>query len=52
MEVEALPDGNIALGNIYDFAAAGGTLRIGQGLKSDWARRASRPASRARTFRT
>ena len=36
LEAEILPEANVSVGNIFDYAGAGGMLRIGQGLKSDW----------------
>jgi lipid A 3-O-deacylase len=36
LEAELLPEANISVGNIFDYASAGGMFRIGQGLKSDW----------------
>jgi hypothetical protein len=36
LEMEILPEANFSLGNIYDYAGAGGMLRIGQGLTADW----------------
>ncbi len=36
LEAEALPEANIAVGNVFDYAGLGGMLRIGQGLSSDW----------------
>lgn len=36
LEMEILPEANLSLGNIYDYAGAGGMLRIGQGLTADW----------------
>jgi hypothetical protein len=36
LEAEILPEANIAVGNVFDYAAAGGMFRIGQNLKADW----------------
>jgi len=36
LEMEALPQVNLALGNVYDYAGAGLMLRLGQGLAADW----------------
>jgi lipid A 3-O-deacylase len=36
LELEALPEANLSLGNVFDYAGAGGTLRLGQGLAADW----------------
>ena len=44
LEAEILPQANIAVGNIFDYAAAGGMFRIGQGLKADWGPRRIQPA--------
>lgn len=36
VEAEILPEANVSVGNVFDYAAAGGMLRIGQNLKADW----------------
>ena len=36
LEVEILPQAHLSLGNIFTHAGAGGMLRFGSGLKSDW----------------
>lgn len=35
-EMELLPEGNVALGNVFTYAAMGATFRIGDGLAADW----------------
>jgi hypothetical protein len=44
IELDALPEVNAALGNIFTYAAAGGLLRIGQGLAVDWGQPRIQPA--------
>lgn len=34
--IDLLPEANISLGNIFTYAAAGITLRVGQNLRADW----------------
>ncbi|HKY17773.1 MAG TPA: lipid A deacylase LpxR family protein [Rhizomicrobium sp.] len=36
LEMELLPQANIAIGNIYDYAGAGTMLRFGRNLTADW----------------
>jgi hypothetical protein len=50
LEVEALPEANFALGNIFDYAGAGLTLRLGQGLASDWGPPRVAPAQQGSDF--
>lgn len=35
-EADLLPEVNVALGNIFTYAGAGATIRLGQRLRSDW----------------
>jgi hypothetical protein len=44
IELDALPEVNASIGNIFTYAAAGGLLRIGQGLGIDWGQPRIRPA--------
>jgi hypothetical protein len=43
-EIDALPEVNVALGNIFTYAGAGAVLRFGQGLKADWGQPRIQPA--------
>jgi hypothetical protein len=52
LEMEILPEANIAVGNIFDYAAAGGMLRIGQNLKADWGPPRIQPALSGADFQT
>jgi lipid A 3-O-deacylase len=52
LEIEALPQANISLGNIYDYAGAGGMLRVGQGLASDWGPPRIAPALQGSDFQS
>jgi lipid A 3-O-deacylase len=52
LEMEALPEANFSFGNIYDYAGAGGMLRIGQGLSSDWGPPRIAPALQGSDFQT
>jgi lipid A 3-O-deacylase len=44
IELDALPEVNASVGNIFTYAAAGGLLRIGQGLGVDWGQPRIEPA--------
>ena len=44
VQAEAIPVAAVALGSVQTYAAAGGTLRIGQGLEADWGPVRIRPA--------
>ena len=44
VQAEVIPVAAVALGNVQTYAAAGGTLRIGQGLEADWGPVRIRPA--------
>jgi lipid A 3-O-deacylase len=44
IELDALPEINASLGNVFTYAAAGGLLRIGQGLGVDWGQPRIQPA--------
>jgi len=44
IQTEVIPVAAVALGNVQTYAAAGGTLRIGQGLEADWGPVRIRPA--------
>jgi lipid A 3-O-deacylase len=44
LELDALPELNASIGNIFTYAAAGGLLRIGQGLGIDWGQPRIEPA--------
>jgi hypothetical protein len=50
VEVEALPQANIAIGNIYDYAGAGAMLRFGQKLAADWGPPRIAPAQQGSDF--
>ena len=52
LQLEALPQANIALGNIYDDIGAGGMLRLGQGLDSDWGPPRIAPALQGSDFQS
>lgn len=43
-ELDALPEVNIALGNIFTYAGAGAMLRFGQRLRADWGQPRIQPA--------
>src|SRR5262249_12959725 len=36
LEFDALPQVSLRVGNVYDYVAAGGMVRIGRNLKIDW----------------
>ena len=44
IEFDAVPEANVSLGNIFTYAAAGGMVRIGQGLAVDWGQPRIQPA--------
>ncbi|MFC4167083.1 lipid A deacylase LpxR family protein [Teichococcus aestuarii] len=44
IDVEAIPSATISLGNVQTYAAAGGVLRLGQGLEADFGPPRIRPA--------
>lgn len=50
LEAEALPEVNLALGNVYDYAGAGLMLRLGQGLAADWGPQRMGPAQQGSDF--
>lgn len=52
LEMELLPQANISLGNIYDYAGAGGMLRIGQNLSADWGPPRIAPALQGSDFQS
>jgi hypothetical protein len=52
LEAEILPEANVSVGNIFDYAGAGGMLRIGQGLKSDCGPPRIQPALSGADFQT
>jgi lipid A 3-O-deacylase len=52
VEAEILPEANIAVGNIFDYAAAGGMFRIGQNLKADWGPPRIQPALSGADFQS
>ena len=50
IEVDALPEVNASLGNIFTYAAAGGLLRLGQRLQVDWGQPRVQPALNGSDF--
>ena len=52
IEMDALPEVNAAIGNIFTYAGAGGMLRIGQGLKGDWGPPRMAPGEQGSEFQT
>jgi hypothetical protein len=50
LQAEALPEANIAMGNIYDYAGVGGMLRLGQNLHADWGPPRIAPAQQGSDF--
>jgi hypothetical protein len=36
LQIEALPQANVAIGNVYDYAGLGTMLRLGRNLRADW----------------
>jgi len=50
LQVEALPQANISLGNIYDYVGAGGMVRFGQNLAADWGPARIAPALQGSDF--
>ncbi|HKU64022.1 MAG TPA: lipid A deacylase LpxR family protein [Rhizomicrobium sp.] len=50
LRIEALPQANIAVGNIYDYAGAGVTLRFGHNLAADWGPPRIAPAQQGSDF--
>ena len=50
LQMEALPEANIAIGNIYDYAGAGLTFRLGHNLKADWGPPRIAPAQQGSDF--
>lgn len=44
IELDALPEINASVGNIFTYAAAGGLLRLGQRLQVDWGQPRIQPA--------
>jgi hypothetical protein len=49
-QMEALPEANIAIGNIYDYAGLGGMLRLGHNLQADWGPPRIAPAQQGSDF--
>jgi lipid A 3-O-deacylase len=52
LQAEALPEANIAIGNVYDYAGAGAMLRFGQNLAADWGPPRMAPAQQGSDFQT
>jgi lipid A 3-O-deacylase len=52
LRLEALPEANIAVGNIYDYAGAGVTFRFGHNLEADWGPARIAPAQQGSDFQT
>lgn len=50
LQAEALPQANIAIGNVYDYAGAGTMLRLGQNLTADWGPPRIAPAQQGADF--
>jgi lipid A 3-O-deacylase len=50
LQAEALPEANIAMGNIYDYAAVGAMLRLGHNLHADWGPPRIAPAQQGSDF--
>jgi len=52
LQVEALPQANVSLGNVYDYAGAGAMLRLGGNLTADWGPARIAPAQQGADFQT
>lgn len=52
LEAEALPEANLSVGNVYDYAGAGGMLRLGHDLAADWGPPRIAPAEQGSDFQT
>jgi lipid A 3-O-deacylase len=50
LEAEILPETNVSLGNVYDYAGAGAMLRFGQNLAADWGPPRIAPAQQGSDF--
>ena len=50
LQAEALPEANISVGNIYDYAGLGGMLRLGHNLNADWGPPRIAPAQQGSDF--
>jgi len=50
LEGELLPQANIALGNVFTYAAVGASLRVGRNLRADWGVPRIQPALQGSDF--
>ena len=50
LQAEALPEANIAIGNVYDYAGLGAMLRLGHNLQADWGPPRIAPAQQGSDF--
>ena len=50
LQIEALPEANVALGNVYDYAGLGTMLRLGHNLAADWGPPRIAPAQQGSDF--
>ncbi len=50
LQIEALREANISVGNVYDYAGAGAMLRFGQNLAADWGPPRIAPAQQGSDF--
>lgn len=50
LEMEALPEANIAMGNVYDYAGLGMMVRTGHNLHADWGPPRIAPAQQGSDF--
>jgi hypothetical protein len=50
LDGELLPEANLALGNVFTYAGAGASLRVGRRLRADWGPPAIEPALQGADF--
>lgn len=50
LDGELLPEANVALGNVFTYAGAGASLRVGRRLRADWGPPAIEPALQGSDF--
>lgn len=50
LQLEALPEANVAIGNVYDYAGIGTMLRLGHNLGADWGPPRIAPAQQGSDF--